>query len=101
MLLHQQREFAAAAAAYERAEQRGDRDAAFNLGVLLYEQADFEVGVIRGFPESLEGSRIGRSEVSKGEDGVKPDLAVFVVAAISIVVSVSDRSTTTPCNPIG
>ncbi|MGO9907061.1 MAG: tetratricopeptide repeat protein [Solirubrobacteraceae bacterium] len=42
VLLHQQREFAAAAAAYERAEQRGDRDAAFNLGVLLYEQGDLD-----------------------------------------------------------
>jgi O-antigen/teichoic acid export membrane protein/TPR repeat protein len=42
VLLHQQREFAAAAAAYGRAEQRGDRDAAFNLGVLLYEQGDLD-----------------------------------------------------------
>ena len=42
VLLHQQRQFAAAAAAYKRAEQRGDRDAAFNLGVLLYEQGDLE-----------------------------------------------------------
>ena len=31
-----------ATAAYERAEQRGDRDAAFNLGVLVYEAGDFE-----------------------------------------------------------
>ena len=42
VLLHQQREFAAAEAAYERAEQRGDGDAAFNLGVLLYEQGDLD-----------------------------------------------------------
>ncbi len=42
VLLHQQREFAAAAAAYERAERRGDRDATFNLGVLLYEQGDLD-----------------------------------------------------------
>ena len=32
----------AAIAAYERAEQRGDPDAAFNLGVLLYETGDLD-----------------------------------------------------------
>jgi len=41
VLLHQ-RDSAAAAAAYERAEQRGDHDAAFNLGVLLYEVGDLD-----------------------------------------------------------
>ena len=42
MLLYQRREFAAAAEAYARAEARGDRDAAFNLGILLYEQGDLD-----------------------------------------------------------
>ena len=42
VLLHQRRDFAAAAAAYERAEQRGNRDAAFNLGVLLFEVGDLD-----------------------------------------------------------
>jgi TPR repeat protein len=39
-LLHAQRDTAGAVAAYERAERRGDVDAAFNLGVLLYETGD-------------------------------------------------------------
>ena len=42
VLLQQRRNFAAAAAAYERAEQRGNRDAAFNLGVLLFEVGDLD-----------------------------------------------------------
>jgi tetratricopeptide (TPR) repeat protein len=42
VLLHERREFDAAAAAYERAELSGDPDAAFNLGVLLYEQGDID-----------------------------------------------------------
>ncbi|MGA2929906.1 MAG: hypothetical protein ABSG43_28750, partial [Solirubrobacteraceae bacterium] len=37
VLLHERQDYAAAAAAYRRAELLGDNDAAFNLGVLLYE----------------------------------------------------------------
>ena len=42
MLLYERREFAAAAAAFRARGARGDRDAAFNLGVLLYEQGDLD-----------------------------------------------------------
>jgi TPR repeat protein len=42
VILHQRGDVTEAIAAYERAERRGDPDAAFNLGVLLYEVGDLD-----------------------------------------------------------